>query len=123
MLARLLLTLVGLSVIGSAMLELRRQRIEQLHAITELHRQIDADRKATWDLQHRIVQATSPDRLAEALEQTDIQTQPVPSSPKPRVNEPVLHSPRPTPTKLWSLPADFSPQATVSFPVQLGRDD
>lgn len=80
MLPRLLLLLIGLSLIGSAALELRRQRNEQLHAIAELHLEMDRTRKATWDTQYRIVERTSPPRLLAALKRLEIPTRPVPAA-------------------------------------------
>jgi hypothetical protein len=80
MLPRLLLLLLTLSLIGSAALELRRQRHEQLHAIAELHLDMDRVRKATWDTQYRIVELTSPPRLLAALDRLDIPTRPVPTT-------------------------------------------
>ncbi|MEM8783500.1 MAG: hypothetical protein AAGE65_11680 [Planctomycetota bacterium] len=86
MLPRLLLLLIGLSVIGSAALELRRQRNEQLHAVAELHLQMDRSRKATWDTQYRIVELTSPARLQAALDRLQIPTRPVPTRGAPQVH-------------------------------------
>ncbi len=80
MLPRLLLLLIGLSIIGSAALELRRQRNEQLHAVAELHLDMDRARKATWDTQYRIVELTSPARLLAALDRLEIPTRPVPTA-------------------------------------------
>ena len=78
MFPRLLTAILALALLGSAVLELRRQRLEMLHAMAELHRKIDASRKTTWDTQHRIVEATRPDVLRERLERLGVEMEPVP---------------------------------------------
>ncbi len=97
MLHRLLITLAGCCVIGVALLELRRQRLELLHDMASLHLEMDRQRKATWDLQYRIVEETSPPRLLAALDRLQIPTRPVPGeagepTPMPAVPVPASNA-------------------------------
>ncbi len=76
MFAKLLTALVLLVVIGSAVFSLRQQRLELMHQITDLHRQMNRDRQATWGLQVRIAESTQPDALHDALTRTGLEMEP-----------------------------------------------
>lgn len=74
---RLLALVLTLGFTASAVLELRSQRLEMLHAMAVLHLDMDRHRRAAWDLQHRVSLATSPAALAAAIAAADL---PEPSS-------------------------------------------
>jgi len=76
MFAKLLTALVLAVIVGAAVFNLRQQRLELMHEITVLHRQMDQDRQATWDTQVRIASRTSPDALHEALSRTGMTMEP-----------------------------------------------
>ncbi len=67
MFAKLLTALVLAVVVGAAVFSLRQQRLELMHEITGLHRQMNRDRQATWDTQVRIAERTGPRALHESL--------------------------------------------------------
>lgn len=67
MFAKLLTALVLAVVIGAAVFNLRQQRLELMHEVTDLHREMNRDRQATWDTQVRIAQRAQPQALREAL--------------------------------------------------------
>ena len=64
---RLLVLVVAMGLTASAVLELRHRRLEVLHAIAVLHTDMDRHRRAAWELQGRISEATSPAALQAAL--------------------------------------------------------
>ena len=65
---RPLLCVGGLVLIGSTLLHLRQQELEAWHRIGLLHVDIDAQRRATWDLQEQIQTATRPQLLNRRLQ-------------------------------------------------------
>ena len=65
---RPLACVVGLVLIGSMLLHLRRQELEAWHRIGLLHVDIDAQRRATWDLQERVHAETRPQVLNQRLQ-------------------------------------------------------
>ena len=67
MFPRLLATTAAIAVVAAALLALRQQRLQTLHAMGELHVQMDADRKLTWDAQTAIAEGTHPAALREAI--------------------------------------------------------
>lgn len=76
MFAKLLTALVLAVVIGSAVFSLRQQRLELMHEITGLHRQMNRDRQATWDMQVRIAGRTRPEALRDAISRAGIEMEP-----------------------------------------------
>ncbi len=93
MFAKLLTALVLAVLIGTAIFNLRQQRLELMHEITVLHRQMNRDRQATWDAQVRIASQTSPKVLQEALARAGLtmepaltQHEPGPASAEPYVD-------------------------------------
>lgn len=64
---RLLVLVVAMGLTASAVLELRQRRLEVLHAVAVLHADMDRHRRAAWELQNRISEATSPAALQAAL--------------------------------------------------------
>jgi len=76
MFAKLLTALVCVVLIGAAVFNLRQQRLELMHEVTDLHRQMNKDRQATWDSQVRIAELTRPDALHESLVRTGLEVEP-----------------------------------------------
>jgi cell division protein FtsL len=76
MFAKLFSALVLAVLIGSAVFTLRQQRLELMHEITSLHRQMNRDRQATWDSQVRIADHTTPKALRDAITRTGLDMEP-----------------------------------------------
>lgn len=76
MFAKLLTALVLAVIVGAAVFNLRQQRLELMHEITVLHRQMNQDRQATWDSQVRIAGRTGPGALHDAMERTGVLMEP-----------------------------------------------
>jgi len=72
MFPRLLATTAAIAVVAAALLALRQQRLQTLHAMGELHVQMDADRKLTWDAQTAIAEGTHPAALREAIARVNL---------------------------------------------------
>jgi hypothetical protein len=81
MFPKLLAVIVGLVLIGSAVLGLRRERIECWHAMAELHHDMDRSRKNIWAHQARITQHTRPDRLNSAISEVGLSMTPAAAVP------------------------------------------
>lgn len=85
MFAKLLTALVCVVVIGAGVFNLRQQRLELMHEITDLHRQMNRDRQTTWDAQVRIAEHTQPEALEEALQRSGLSMEPavkpIPTTP------------------------------------------
>ena len=89
MFVKLLTALVFAVVIGAAIFNLRQQRLELMHEITGLHREMNQDRQATWDAQVRIAERAQPQALREALARAGMQMEPAATHAQP------LQSPNP----------------------------
>ena len=76
MFTKLLTALVFAVVIGACVFNLRQQRLELMHEVTDLHRQMNNDRQATWDTQVRIAERTQPEVLREALVRAGMEMEP-----------------------------------------------
>jgi cell division protein FtsL len=76
MFTKLLTALVLMVVIGSAVFSLRQQRLELMHEITGLHRQMNRDRQRTWDMQVRIADRTRPGALRDAIARAGLDMEP-----------------------------------------------
>jgi cell division protein FtsL len=76
MFAKLLTALVFTVVIGACIFNLRQQRLELMHEVTGLHRQMNRDRQATWDKQVRIAELTQPETLRQALQRAGMEMEP-----------------------------------------------
>ena len=84
MFPRLLATAAAIAVVAAALLALRQQRLQTLHAMGELHVQMDRDRKLTWDAQTDIAEGTHPGALHAAVERVNLKLGPS----APAVNAP-----------------------------------
>lgn len=76
MFTKLLTALVMVVVIGACIFNLRQQRLELMHEVTGLHRQMNRDRQATWDTQVRIAERTQPEVLRESLVRAGMEMEP-----------------------------------------------
>lgn len=76
MFTKLLTALVIAMVIGACIFNLRQQRLELMHEVTDLHRQMNRDRQATWDTQVRIAERTQPEVLRKALVRAGMEMEP-----------------------------------------------
>lgn len=79
MLVRLLTTIVLLAVLGAVLLALRQHPLQMMHAMADLHVQMDTDRKDTWDAQAHIAEHIHPVALREAVERVGLRLEPLPS--------------------------------------------
>ncbi|MEM1107342.1 MAG: hypothetical protein AAGH99_01480 [Planctomycetota bacterium] len=79
MLSKLFFTIVAIAVIAAALLGLHQQRLKTLHAMGDLHVQMDRDRKATWDAQAQIAEGTHPVALNEAVKRIGLDLEPLPT--------------------------------------------
>lgn len=83
MFAKLLMALVLAVLIGASVFNLRQQRLELMHDVTGIQRQMNRDRQATWDTQVRIAQRTQPDALRQALARAGMTMEPAVTPPTP----------------------------------------
>jgi cell division protein FtsL len=90
MFTKLLTALVLAMVIGSAVFNLRQQRLELMNEITGLQGQMNRDRQATWDTQVRISKRTSPEALHEALTRAGMEMEPAVAQ---TLTQDTLHTP------------------------------
>jgi len=72
MFLRLIATTTAIALVAAALLALRQQRLQTLHAMGELHVQMDRDRKLTWDAQTDIAEGTHPAALRTAIRRVDL---------------------------------------------------
>ena len=75
--AKLTTAVVVLVLAFAVLLGLRQQRLELMHEMSVLHRQMDGDRKETWDLQTAIAARTQPQKLREAAERVGLELEPL----------------------------------------------
>ena len=84
MFPKLLVSLLAAAFIAAMVLEYRQQRLEMMHEMAQLHRQIDTLRQETWDLQVRIAGELEPRRLGQALGRSGLALRPlVPTNIEP----------------------------------------
>lgn len=82
--AKLLVVIVGAAAIGAALLGMRQQRLQIMHQMAQLYRQMDQSRQETWDLQVEIAQRIRPEALRAAAERASLVLEPVmPADPSP----------------------------------------
>lgn len=79
MLLKILLAVLGLALIGAALLSLQQQRLVMAHAMSDLHVQMDRDRKQTWDAQADIAEHAHPVALREAVQRVGLNLVPLPT--------------------------------------------
>lgn len=102
MFPKLFVAIVFAAAVGAALLGLRQHRLELMHDMVRVHREMDAVRQQTWDVQVRIAEQLEPEALRQAIEQADLSLEPAappallpqgPVSAHPRVAE-MEHGPR-----------------------------
>ena len=108
MLARLLTSIAAVILIGGLLLGLRQQRLQRLHAMAQLHVQMDRDRKATWDAQAAIAEGIHPPALLAAVDRAGLSLEPVEVADLQDDETPRLRE--------WPDPATFS-HAPSPLPV------
>lgn len=79
MLPKLFFTIASIALIAGALLGLHQQRLQTLHAMADLHVQMDGDRKATWDAQAKIAEGTHPVALYEAVHRIGLDLEALPA--------------------------------------------
>ena len=92
MFAKLLTALVFAVLIGACLFNLRQQRLELMHEVTDLHRQMNRDRQATWDTQVRIAERTGPQALRDALARTGLEMEPAAEHPAQPDESPLVNA-------------------------------
>lgn len=94
MILRYLTAVILLTVIGTGLLGLRRQQLNDKHAMAEVHTQMKEDRETIKDLQVRIARMTTPEALQDAIERNGMQLEP--STPAIEEDESTTTSTSPT---------------------------
>lgn len=79
MFPKLFFTIASIALIGAALLGQHQHRLQTLHAMADLHVQMDADRKATWDAQAKIAEGTHPLALYEAVHRIGLDLEALPT--------------------------------------------
>ena len=79
MLLKILLAVLGLALIGVALLSLQQQQLLMAHAMSDLHVQMDQDRKDTWDAQAAIAERSHPVALRQAVERVGLELEALPT--------------------------------------------
>ncbi len=76
MYAKVLALIVFATIVALLLLAMRQQRVEAMHQIVNLHRQIEQDRHALWRWQSRIADSTNPVSLRQAIDRTSLDLEP-----------------------------------------------
>ncbi len=97
MLFKILIAVLGLAAIGFTLLSLQQQRLLMAHAMSDLHVQMDQDRKNTWDAQAAIAERAHPVALRAAIRRVGLNLAPLPTPTGAA-----------SPTPAWPDPARFS---------------
>ncbi|MEX0655683.1 MAG: hypothetical protein WD534_16420 [Phycisphaeraceae bacterium] len=90
---KLFVAIVFAVVIGAVLLGMRQQRLEAMHEMVRMHREMDAIRQQTWDLQVRIAGELEPELLREAVERANLTLEPA-TPPALAVPGPAQRHPR-----------------------------
>lgn len=77
MYAKLFVLVVFATVVGSLLLIMRQQRVDAMHEMAMLHRQINHHRHGLWQWQTKIADATDPPTLQEALVRAGLELEPI----------------------------------------------
>lgn len=80
---RYLAVVLLLTVIGTGLLGMRQQQLNDRHAIAQSHAQMRQDREKIKDLQVRIAKLAAPEALQEVIDQSGLQLEPVSRKPAP----------------------------------------
>ena len=104
MLLKLMIAVLGLALIGAALLSLQQQRLLMAHAMSDLHVQMDRDRKQTWDAQAAIAERSHPVALRESIRRVGLDLEPLPSPGTVAERPPAW----PDPTRFEHAPGSWS---------------
>ncbi|MEM9883218.1 MAG: hypothetical protein AAF800_09910 [Planctomycetota bacterium] len=77
--AKLFASVAGLGLIAATLLALNQHRLATLHAMADLHVQMDHDRRATWDAQARIAEGVRLPALRDAVQRVGLDLRPLSS--------------------------------------------
>jgi len=73
--------IVAMTLLSVALLELRHRRLELVFEMTTSHRQLDKTRKSMWQTQTQIARLLEPKALEQAINQAQLQLEPVHDAP------------------------------------------
>lgn len=74
---RYLAVVLLLTAIGAGLLGLRRQQLNDKHAMAESHTQLKRDRELIKDMQVRIARRTTPEALRAAIDRAGLVLEPI----------------------------------------------
>ncbi|MEM8739392.1 MAG: hypothetical protein AAGG38_13095 [Planctomycetota bacterium] len=80
MLPKLFSVIAVIVLIAAALLGMEQHRLRTLHAMADLHVQMDRDRKTTWEAQTHIAEGTHPAALQEAVQRVGLELAPLPAT-------------------------------------------
>lgn len=121
MLLKLMIAVLGLALIGAALLSLQQQRLLMAHAMSDLHVQMDRDRKQTWDAQAAIAERSHPVALRESIRRVGLDLEPLPSPGTVAERPPAW----PDPTRFDHAPGSWSaalPAPRISSQIEPAAD-
>lgn len=67
MFLKCVLTILALTGISAGLLELRHEKLEMIHQMASMHREVEGQRRSMWDAQARIAQLVQPSRLEQVI--------------------------------------------------------
>lgn len=76
MYAKMLLLIAITTVVAMMLLAIRQQRVEAMHGMVSLHREINENRQLLWEWQSRIADTTTPATLRKAIKRTGLALEP-----------------------------------------------
>lgn len=77
MFTRLLLLILAFALIGAVLLDLRQRRIDAMHDMALLHKQMRETREDLWQNQYHIAERVRPDALHDAIERVGLELEPI----------------------------------------------
>lgn len=97
MLAKYITIIVLGLLVGVVLLNQRHQRIDAMHDMTRMHRQMNRTRQAIWTHQAHIAERIQPQNLQTAVERAGLELEPITPMPaqhtaigrRPRTLEPM----------------------------------
>ena len=119
MLFKLFFVIAGVGAIAAALLTLEQRQLLAAHAMADLHVQMDADRKTTWDAQAQIAEGTHPVALRDAVRRIGLELEPLPAAEDgnagslPQVAWPGLHQFGHAPSPSFSRTPDTATRTPV----------
>ena len=76
MYAKVLVLIVCITFVALLLLAMRQQRVEAMHEMVTLHRQINQHRQTLWHWQSKIADTTDPTSLREAIARAGLALEP-----------------------------------------------